>query len=707
MPKQTDPMTQWTRRRLMGAVAAGAVAYAAPAAAAQAPRRAQPGASAKEVAGRTLPRTVLYYGTEEPLPRSLDLRAGPLTVVFEPALAFLRYVRLGETEVLRGLYAAVRDRNWGTVPPHVRNLKVETTGDSFRITFDVECKEGPIDFLWKGALEGGSDGTISFDFDGTARSTFLRNRIGFCVLHPEHGCAGRPCTVEKVDGAVERGRFPDDISPHQPFINMRAISHEVAPGVRAEVRMEGDTFEMEDQRNWTDGSYKTYCTPLGLPFPVEVKSGSKVRQKVTLRLEGSTGQAIPAARAAASEIAFTPVAGAAAVRMPRIGAGISSDVAGLRPVEVARLRAAGLAHLRVDVDVTRPDAQRALERGCEQARMLGVPLELALTMNPDGAEELSALVAGLRRLRPQVARYLVFARNEKSTTAGPMRLARQQISAYDAGAKLASGTNAYFTELNRGRPPVADSDVICYSINPQVHAFDNVSLVETLEVQATTLRSARKFSGSLPLLVTPVTLRPRFNPNATEAPSDSGPSDALPFEVDERQMSLFGAAWTLGSLKYLAEGGADSVTFYETVGWRGMMESQEGARLPGKFRSIPGDVFPLYHVIADVAEFTGGDVAPYRSSANLSVDGLMLRGRNRRRVLLANLSPEPKLVRVASAELGPFVRVKHLDEHTAVQAMESPEAWRRDPGLLMQNSPAGLQLALLPFAVARIDPSAR
>ncbi len=31
--------------------------------------------------------------------------------------------------------------------------------------------------------------------------------------------------------------------------------------------MEGDTYEMEDQRNWTDASYKTYVRPLAYPGP--------------------------------------------------------------------------------------------------------------------------------------------------------------------------------------------------------------------------------------------------------------------------------------------------------------------------------------------------------------------------------------------------------------------------------------------------------
>jgi hypothetical protein len=37
--------------------------------------------------------------------------------------------------------------------------------------------------------------------------------------------------------------------------------------VRVTCRMEGDTYETEDQRNWTDASYKTYVRPLPCPGP--------------------------------------------------------------------------------------------------------------------------------------------------------------------------------------------------------------------------------------------------------------------------------------------------------------------------------------------------------------------------------------------------------------------------------------------------------
>src|SRR4030095_1455830 len=168
---------------------------------------------------------------------------------------------------------------------------------------------------WRGTRKGSSDGTLVYSMDGEARSGFLRSRIGICVLHPARDCAGAACRVEHADGSVEEGSFPALISADQPFLEVRAIAHEVAPGVRAEVRFEGDVFEMEDQRNWTDASFKTYSTPLAIPFPVEVRSGDCVRQSVALTLRGR-----PPARGGARPGEATAFAvGGTVGAMPRIG----------------------------------------------------------------------------------------------------------------------------------------------------------------------------------------------------------------------------------------------------------------------------------------------------------------------------------------------------------------------------------------------------
>ena len=71
----------------------------------------------------TLPANVLYYGKAESLPARLALRAGPLSVFYEEGE--LRYIRLGDREVLRRVYVAVRDRNWGTILPKYTNVQLD------------------------------------------------------------------------------------------------------------------------------------------------------------------------------------------------------------------------------------------------------------------------------------------------------------------------------------------------------------------------------------------------------------------------------------------------------------------------------------------------------------------------------------------------------------------------------------------------------
>src|SRR6185295_6610664 len=82
----------------------------------------------------------------------IELIAGPLTLIFEPEIAFVRYVRAADREILRGIYAAVRDSVWGTVPAQIRNVQLERNDGGFLLTFTSEHQQDDIDFSWSGTL---------------------------------------------------------------------------------------------------------------------------------------------------------------------------------------------------------------------------------------------------------------------------------------------------------------------------------------------------------------------------------------------------------------------------------------------------------------------------------------------------------------------------------------------------------------------------
>lgn len=643
----------------------------------------------------------LYYGHPQPLPAQLALRAGPLALLYEAG--DLRYIRLGNVEIIRRIYCAVRDHNWGTIPPRLSNERVEANADSFKITYDAVHCQNNIAFTWQGAITGEKDGTITFALRGQAHSTFRRNRIGFCVLHPM-SCAGNLAKIEHVDGSTEESSFPTTIAPQKiidghpwpvvPFDNLRALSHQALPNLWAEVRFAGDTFEMEDQRNWTDGSYKTYCTPLALPFPVEIEAGTEIMQTIRLSLHGPLPQALPGGE---SDEVTISIGSEKSIPMPQIGLGGASHGQTLTPQAIERLKALHLSHLRVDLNLNNPGYKTSLRQATDEARALGISLEIAIFVTDAAQDELTDLAAALPEIRPPVLRWLVFHQQEKTTSTHWVKLVRQHLADY-AAVPIGAGSNAYFTEINAQHPPTDVLDFITYSINPQVHAFDNASLVETLAAQADTITSARQFAAGKPVAVSPVTLKPRFNPNATGPQPQSAPGQ-LPPQVDVRQSSLFGLAWTLGSLKYLAESGAVSVTFYETTGWRGVMEQADGCPLPGEFASIPGGVYPLYHLFADAAE--ARRVIPLRSNRPLKVEALLLESDQGRIQLLANLTPIPQTV--VLTQLPAHFQLRRINETNVLEAMEFPETFRQRPLQIYTTQNGTATLELMPFEMLRLN----
>jgi len=637
-----------------------------------------------------LSTNLLRHGTEQPPTAPLSLRSGPFTLTFEPDTALLRHLRLGDHEAVRGIYGAVRDHNWATVPRTVSNLQVDQKENEFELSCQVECVQDEIDFVWQVQVKGDAQGTVEYRFQGEARSSFRRNRIGLCLLHPILECAGKPCTIEGVDGSETEGLFPAKVSPHQPFKNIRAIRFEPAPGQRVEVRLEGDTFEMEDQRNWTDASFKTYSTPLELPFPVQIENGFKVQHTVTVRVLEPRRKILPIllGRGAQISISTTPV-----LAKPALGLSLAPDAEALTETEINRLKRLRLSHLRFDIDLDTFDPA-TLERAAEEARQIQAGLQLALTLSGRAERELQVLTRELDRVKPNVNLWLVYHADEVVTEERWVSRVRQALQEFAPNALIAAGTKGWFAELNRNRPSAGSSAFPCYTLHPQCHAFDNTTLVENLAGQVHTVEAARAFS-SRPVVISPITLRAQPNAMAGLA------SKELPTGVDPRQMSLFGAGWTLGSLSRLMScGNVQSLTYYETTGWRGVMERTSGSPLPDRFPSIAGAVFPMFHVFADLAEFSR--LYPTHSSHPLDVEAMtLLDGKNRRRILAANLMNQHQQVRIKTGSCRALVR--YLDETNAHDAMTAPEEFQENPGTVVESGSGKIELNLLPYALARVD----
>src|SRR5206468_3965400 len=227
------------------------------------------------------------------------------------------------------------------------------------------------------------------------------NGIGFCVLHPFRETCGRPYRARTPDGEIA-GEFPRLIGEqgfadgvYVPlFPSFDRLEVDLDGGGLVRFEFEGDLWEDEDQRNWTDASFKTYCTPLRLGFPHRLEPGDRIRQRVVVSVEG-----VPKTRANAEQNVVLRVDDALGRKLPRLGLGSASDGEPLSEHELALVRDLGLDHLRADVHLGGTGWQAAVRRAVEESARLGWGLELALQLREEDAgrlDELRGLLDGAR-----------------------------------------------------------------------------------------------------------------------------------------------------------------------------------------------------------------------------------------------------------------------------------------------------------------------
>ena len=645
-------------------------------------------------------------GRPEPAPPRRAVRAGPVTAILDGP--DLRHVRVGGAELAQRIYVAVRDLGWNTIPGTFTDEHADIRADSFDVAFTGRHRYQDIDYEWRATISGSTDGTVTYAMDGRALTAFQHNKIGFNVHHALSESIGRRYRARTPVGEIS-GLFPSEIDPQRVedgrltgmFPPYDWLAVELPSGLEAGFTFEGDEFEMQDHRNWTDANFKSYGTPLSVPFPMDAAVGQAFHQEVTISFSGPLELAPPAPGRPTITIGESLGGG-----LPAIGFGMPSHGKALSEAEADLIRAVGPAHLRTDLHPADETVGRELERAMHDAALLDAPLEVALFLSQDADDELARSASLLGAARPTVARVLVFAEGGfaaglGSTPAELVTRARAVLGPILPGVPFGGGSNVFFADINRDRPAAGDWDLVAYPICPTVHAADDASLVENLAAQAETVAMTRSLVGDAAIAISPVTLATRFGPYPDGPPEPDG----LPGPVDPRQLSLLGAAWALGSARYLAESGAASATYFETTGWRGIVETDAGSPMPDRFPAGPRAAFPMYHVFADLAEWRDGELAAATSSDPLAAEVLALRRGGSLLVLVANVSPDDQqvtlegLANVAGAGHG---TIRVLDEGSAPGAMADPADFRSS-GQPIEASGGRLELDLRPYAVARIE----
>lgn len=502
----------------------------------------------------------------------------------------VRNITYGNREIISQIYFAVRDENWGTLAYSISDVAYHSDSIQFQATVSIQS----INYQIEVKIFFTND-QLQYCFEGNSRSDFLSNRIGLCVLIPSR-YQNHPCEVFHTNGQIEKGKFPDLISPDQPFTDILGVSWRFSDDCLASLSLDGDVFEMEDQRNWTDSSYKIYSRPLNLPFPFPVKTGETIRQGVTLDLSSKPqpeANLKPAERLITFDLSRSFALPALGITVDRV----------LSQEQLALLTNLSLSYLRVDYFPEQEQSQLILNALIRNVVDSLQKILLCIYFDPD---HLQAQVEQMQRhLRTFEESMLV--RFEIAIFLRGVAVPENQLLSFiieklhNYPGKIGSGSDAYFTQLNRSLLNAAMLDFVIYAVNPQVHAFDNESLMSTFGGQIDTVTSAKRIAGEKPVYVSPVTLKMRWNPDKKV---DSNPDFSEP-EPDERQWTLFCAAWTFGSIVAMIRAQVDLATYFLFAGDRGIvpdMDSETSSIFPGQ------KIYPVYLVFKILEFFQGWDV---------------------------------------------------------------------------------------------------
>ncbi|CCV08560.1 conserved hypothetical protein [Mesorhizobium metallidurans STM 2683] len=515
------------------------------------------------------------FGTDEQVAERQTLTAGPLSVILEGGN--LHTISFAGVEVVRAINYLARDVSWGTYKAGLTNLTISEDKAAFEVAYDGLCAGAQGRFSYRMKIMGDASGVLTLEAEGVALADFPTNRTGFVVLHPSEAAGGR-LTIRHSDGRIEETVFPEAISPDQPAFDISALTHEPAPGLICTVAMEGDAFEMEDQRNWTDASFKTYVRPLSKPRPYVIAKGAKDIQRVTVSIEAKTLASRPAIAEKAT-LTLGPIG-----RMPSMALFLDSD--NLASARAGATLLGPAQDVIVRFDSARGHDAHVLRKAAGLAASIGARLAIEAILDAaNPATEAKAVVDAIRSSEVEPSAVLVSPRREFKTRASssvppgerPISDLVDALRASGIRAAIGAGTPSLFTEFNRN-PPTGDADFVFFGNAAIVHAADDLSVMETLSVYPPVIAATRRLCPGKPIWLGPCTIGMRHNPYGQAVAANPALARVSGAGNDPRHGALFGAAFAVGVAAQAASAEVDRLILASPTGVFGLVDDLDRKR---------------------------------------------------------------------------------------------------------------------------------
>jgi D-apionolactonase len=455
---------------------------------------------------------------------------------------------------------------------------------------------------------------------------------------------------------------------------------------------------MEDQRNWTDASYKTYVRPLALPWPYTIAKGAAIDQRVTLSVSGSVPN-IESKERRSSLVIGKPISGSS---MPPLGIGLHPKDAGTIKENVAVIKEAAPAHIVCHYDPRLGHSHKDLKRMAEAGKEIGAELwlEFVIPSVENFEEDIREAGRGAAELGNPFSTVMVSpAPDLKCTLPGspwppcpPLEACYQAARKAFPGARIGGGMFSFFTELNRKKPPLDLLDLVTFTTVAIFHAGDDRSAMEGLESLPYLAKTVQSFIHDKPYHVGPSAIGLRMNPYG-EAPMPNPRNIRQAMNgMDPRQRGLFGAAWSVGFVARFVKGGASALTLGGGTGEFGIAYAKQDYAQP--WFDENGGIYPVYHAIKGLSKLRGQPLLDLEISTPDELQAIATRRDGSVELWVTNLTDQTKSVELTPKLTGKVSILSATDFERAAKDLSVMESLEREF--------SSEQLGLPPYAVARV-----
>jgi hypothetical protein len=362
----------------------------------------------------------------------------------------------GGREIVRRIFVTVRDAGWNEIEPQSHVLEADASAPG-TATVGGEHRSKHIDFRWTGRLRVEPDQReLSFSFEGEVLREGQVCRLGLIVLLPPERVQGSGGVIA-VEGQRQPVVFGEGLGP-QPIVDglptgltepFDCIELSGTDGGKLTLALEGDLFEIEDQRNWGDASFKIYCTPLARGFPRSVHKGERIAHAVHLRYSLPAEVRTGGQTARLLDPRAFPAIGVVAAAFEGRAKELAWRHVAARPAELA---AVGLA-----------DAG-------------GIELVLEPADLADDCARVRQTTDGFERVR----RILLAGDGVALPDEEHISRLRAFVAARDLAIPIFASTRGWFVEFNRSAALPDGSEGLAWPVAPTVHSRTVATLLENV-----------------------------------------------------------------------------------------------------------------------------------------------------------------------------------------------------------------------------------